>query len=347
MYSFLSFNQTFQERTAITMSTVTLSNEKTFICEPGVTLLDSAKKHGVVLEYSCRSGRCGVCRSHAVGETQVIHHDESVLTAEELAAGFILTCCRTAVADVRLDIEDLSLFADIQSKTLPCRVDGVRRLAGDVVEVVLRLPPNNPLKYLPGQYVDVIGKNGVRRSYSVANAPRSDGKLELQIRQVADGVMSQYWFEEVAANDLLRLEGPQGTFALRNTSPTNLIFLATGTGIAPVKAILEQLIAEPAQVEGKSIRIYWGGRREADLYWQPELDALPAIFIPVLSRPGDGWSGRIGYVQDIVESDAVELADAVVYACGSESMIHSAKEKLLALGLPHKNFYSDAFVSSN
>lgn len=329
------------------MSTITLSNQKTFICEPGVTLLDSAKKHGVALEYSCRSGRCGICKSKAIGETEVIRHDESVLSAGELASGYILTCCRTALSDVCLNIEDLSQFVDINSKTLPCRVDSFKLLAEDVVEVVLRLPPKDPLNYLPGQYVDIISKCGVRRSYSLANAPREDGKLELQIRQVAGGVMSQYWFEELACNDLLRLEGPQGTFALRNISPRNLVFLATGTGIAPVKAILEQLKAEPEQVANKRIWVYWGARQAADIYWQPEFGSLSVNFIPVLSRPDDSWSGRVGYVQDALQCDGVDLADSVVYACGSEHMIHSAKEKLVTLGLQHKNFYSDAFVSSN
>jgi CDP-4-dehydro-6-deoxyglucose reductase len=329
------------------MSTVTLCNGKKFLCEPGVTLLDSAKKHGVVLEYSCRSGRCGICKAGVVGETEVIHHDESVLSLEEIASGFILTCCRTALSDVRLDIEDLGEFAQIKSKTLPCRVDSFRRLADDVVEVVLRLPPKDPLNYLPGQYVDIIGKSGVRRSYSIANAPRRDGKLEFQIRQVKDGVMSKYWFEEMASNDLLRFEGPLGTFALRNTPTTNLIFLATGTGIAPVKAILEQLKVDPELSGGKRLWVYWGSRHPQDIYWTPDLGLLPISFVPVLSRPARGWEGRTGYVQDVLLQDGVDLADAVVYACGSERMIHSAKEKLVKFGLPHKNFYSDAFVSSN
>ncbi|OXS23022.1 FAD-binding oxidoreductase [Pseudomonas rhodesiae] len=329
------------------MSTVTLSNEKTFSCEPGVTLLDSAKKQGVILEYSCRSGRCGVCKAQVVGETEVIHHHESVLSSEELASGYILTCCRSALSDVRLDIEDLNQFADIRSKTLPCRVDSFSHLADDVVEVVLRLPPKDPLNYMPGQYVDIIGKNGVRRSYSIANAPRQDGRLELQIRKVEGGVMSQYWFDELAANDLLRLEGPQGTFALRNTSPENLVFLATGTGIAPVKAILEQLKADPELAVNKKVWVYWGGRHAKDIYWQPELGLPAASFIPVLSRPDSSWVGRTGYVQDVLEHDGIDLADSVVYACGSEHMIQSAKEKLVTLGLPHRNFYSDAFVSSN
>ena len=330
------------------MSNVTLSNERTFFCESGVTLLDSAKNSGVVLEYSCRSGRCGVCKARASGETEVIRHDESILSYDEIAQGFILTCCRTALKDVHLDIEDLSQFAEIKSKTLPCRVDSFRHLAGDVLEVVLRLPPKDPLNYLPGQYIDVIGKNGVRRSYSLANAPRQDGKLELQIRQVQDGVMSQYWFEELAVNDLLRLEGPQGTFALRNTNPTNLIFLATGTGIAPVKAMIEQMKADPAtQLVSKKIWVYWGGRHISDIYWQLDFGLLDVTFIPVLSRPGSDWGGRAGYVQDALVDDGTDLADSVVYACGSESMIASARKKLTAFGLPQKSFYSDAFVSSN
>lgn len=157
-----------------------LVQRKKFLCKPSLTLLDSVKKCGVVLEYSCRSGRCGVCKAKVVGETEVVHHDESALSPDELASGVILTCCRTALGDVRLNIDDLSQFVDIRIKTLPCRVDSFERLTDDVVEVVLRMPQKDPLNYLPGRYLDIIGKSGLRRSYSIANAPRQDGKLEFR-----------------------------------------------------------------------------------------------------------------------------------------------------------------------
>lgn len=328
------------------MPIVQLLHGVTFGVEFKKTLLDSAMSKDIFLEYSCRTGRCGVCKAHVLQGSTVVEQEEQALSAEERALGFILTCCRSALTDLELDVEDLSEFSQCSRKTLPCRIDSIKQLASDVVEVVLRLPPNSGLNYLPGQYIDVIGQ-GVRRSYSIANASCADGKIELQIRQVDQGVLSAYWFGKAKANDLLRLEGPFGTFGLRTLETTNLLFLATGTGIAPIKAMLEKLSVQFGDLAGKSIYVYWGGRTEADIYWEPVFKDLPLKFIPVLSCPDSAWAGRTGYIQQAVLDDRVSLRESVVYACGSDSMIHSARDTLVAAGLSAKNFYSDAFVSSN
>lgn len=331
---------------SFSMPLVKLSNSVTFDVESNKMVLDGAKSKGIFLEYSCKTGRCGVCKAKVLQGVTSVERQEQALCAEEVAAGYILTCCRSALTDVELDIEDLGEFARFPSKTLPCRIDSIAPLANDVIEVVLRLPPNAGFNYLPGQYIDVIGQ-GVRRSYSVANSPRADGKIELQIRQVEQGVLSAYWFGEAKANDLLRLEGPLGTFGLRTMVPSNLLFLATGTGIAPIKAMLEMLADQPQALAYKSIYVYWGGRTEADIYQQSVFNDLPLRFIPVLSRPDSTWTGRTGYIQQAVLDDGVPLLDSAVYACGSDAMIHSARDALLAAGLSPKHFYSDAFVSSN
>lgn len=328
------------------MPKVRLFNSKSFDCQPEQTLLEAARAQGIALEHSCRTGRCGVCKAQVLGGTTNTIKVEESLSAEEQAAGFILTCCRTAVTDVSLDIEDLGELGNIETKTLPCRIDSLSRLTDDVIEVTLRTPPTSRLTYLPGQYIDVIGKDGLRRSYSVANAPRGDGKLTLQIRKVPNGEMSRYWFDEAKANDLLRLEGPLGTFCLRPSQASQLVLLATGTGIAPIRAMLEQLAANPAANTYRQMHVYWGGRTEKDLYWAPDYPALPVRFVPVLSRSPDS-AGAKGYVQEAALADGIDLEDAVVYACGSESMIASAKSTLVAAGLNPKNFHSDAFVSSN
>ena len=328
------------------MPTITLSNARTFDCQPEQTLLEAARTQGVALEHSCRTGRCGSCKTQVLdGVTAPVKAEES-LSADEQAAGFILTCCRAAITNVTLDIEDLGELGNIETRTLPCRIDSLSLITDDVIEVTLRTPPTSHLTYLPGQYIDVIGKGGLRRSYSIANAPRDDGKLTLQIRKVPNGEMSHYWFDEAKANDLLRLEGPLGTFCLRPSQASQLVLLATGTGIAPIRAMLEQLAANPASNTYRQIHVYWGGRTEKDLYWTADYPALPLRFVPALSRSPDS-AGAKGYVQDVALADGIDLKNAVVYACGSESMITSAKSKLVAAGLNPKNFHSDAFVSSN
>lgn len=327
---------------------IRLANGTSFDANQDATILNSAMSSDIALEYSCRTGRCGVCRAKIVsGDTKLISTETS-LTSEDIAAGYILTCCRAAVSDLELDIEDLGDLSKYKAKTFPARIDSIKQASYDVVEVVLRTPPSNTLDFRAGQYIDVIGPNGVRRSYSLANAPREDGKLKLEIRKVEGGELSKYWFGEAKSNDLLRLEGPLGTFCLRPKPSKNLILLATGTGIAPLKAILEELESSESDEAWtyESIYLYWGGRIQEDIYWLPDFPNLPLKFIPVLSRATDN-DGRTGYIQDAVIADQIDLADSFVYACGSEAMIRSAKGTLITAGLDSKRFYSDAFVSSS
>lgn len=326
---------------------IQLANETSFVSTGEETILTAAMKSEVALEYSCRTGRCGICKAYLISGDTIALAPETSLSPEESAKGYILTCCRGPTSDVKLDIEDLGDLAKYKIKTLPARIDHIKLVSYDVVEVTLRTPPNSLLDYRAGQYIDVIGPKGIRRSYSLANAPREDGKLKLEIRKVEGGQLSQYWFNEAKQNDLLRIEGPLGTFCLRNKSSKNLVLLATGTGIAPVRAILEELSMSVSEggIRYEHIFLYWGGRVEEDLYWTPEFLELPLSFVPVLSR-SPHWIGRSGYVQQAVLEDQIDLSDASVYACGSETMIHSAKEVLVAEGLNPRQFYSDAFVSS-
>ena len=328
------------------MPVVMLANGKAFPVADNKSILEEAKSCGIALEYSCRTGRCGVCQAHvSEGETIVIQSEEA-LTQDELAGGLILTCCRAALTDLALNINDLGRLADIEMKTLPCRINSINLVAPDVVEVMLRLPPNSIFKYLAGQYINIIFKN-LRRSYSIANFQRNDNTLTLHIRRVENGEMSGYWFNEAKVNDLLRLEGPLGTFCLRDAGPTNIIFLATGTGIAPVKAMLEELTQTPELFSNKEIRVYWGGRTSSDIYWNVSFGSLKVKFLPVLSQPDNQWDGLTGYVQHTFLDDHVDLTDSVIYACGSDAMIHSARTLLTSAGLASNKFYSDAFVSSN
>lgn len=273
--------------------------------------------------------------------------DDSSLSAEDKAAGWILTCTYTPASDmVSLDIDDVSALAAYPSKTVPCRIDALDRLAPDVVRVMLRFPPTGGPRYLAGQYVDVVAKSGVRRSYSLANHSDPTGRVELQIKRVDGGVLSNYWFGDAKAGDLLRIEGPKGTFFLRDVTGRDLVFLATGTGIAPVKAMLSDLQQRPAAEMPRSVSLYWGGRQPADLYWQPPENAA-LRYVPVVSRGGSDWHGARGHVQEMLLADMPDLGNAVVYACGSSAMIDSASTQLVHAGLKARSFFSDAFVSSS
>lgn len=328
------------------MLRVTLSDGTSFEAEDEESILDAALRNGIVLEHSCKTGRCGVCRAKVkMGSTQVLREEEG-LAAEDVAAGFVLTCCRTVTSDLVIDADDISILSGIASKTLPCRIDTLELVSPDVMRVRLRLPPNAGFVYLGGQYLDVIWKDGIRRSYSIANANDKSGRIELHIRNVLGGIMSQYWFEMAKENDLLRIEGPKGSFCLRGSS-LDIVFLATGTGMAPVKAMLESIEENPSVWEGRNISVYWGGRREEDIYFVPAIDGVAVNFVPVLSRADTEWQGRRGYVQNALIEDIANFQDVAVYACGSEKMIGAAKEMLVGRGLPERRFYSDAFVSSN
>lgn len=328
------------------MAIIHLTSGREFAAESGVTLLDAASTAGIALPYSCRTGRCSTCKALVRrGQTRLLT-DETGLSPKEVEEGWILTCVRAAETDVELDIQDLEGITLPQPKTLPCRIAELEKLAPDVMRVKLRLPPTSNFSFIPGQYIDVIGINGARRSYSVANASFSEKKLELHIRAVDGGLMSDYWFNQAKTNDLLRLNGPLGTFFFRDFKNTDVFFLATGTGIAPVKAILESLAQVLEEQQPKSITVLWGGRKPVDFYI--DLAAIPGKhrYIPVISRPHEGWVGAEGYVQDVLLSIALDLNNAAVYACGSDNMIHDAKQLLSNAGLPKARFYSDAFVSS-
>jgi len=328
------------------MPTVKLSSGAEFNSDTSSTILDSAAKSSIALPYSCKTGRCSTCKCRVLnGSTHAIH-PEIGLSGEDKADGWILSCVRVAETDLFLDVDDLGGLVLPAIITLPCRISQLERLADDVIRVNLRLPPTTDFSFIPGQYIDVIGPNGIRRSYSLANADLTGKTVELHIRAVSGGQMSDYWFNQAKLNDLLRLNGPLGTFFLRDMGDTDIIFLATGTGIAPVKSMLESLSLRQTDQRPKSITVIWGGRHTHDFYF--DVDKIPGVFafVPVLSRPEKGWSGAKGYVQEALLDLKPDLRNAAVYACGSDAMIRSAKTFLEDAGLPEKRFYSDAFVSS-
>lgn len=329
------------------MFEVTLKNNKIFKCEENSTIYEAAKLNGIILEHSCLKARCRSCIVNVVkGETKD-RFDDFVLSAEEKQQNITLSCNAIPISDITIDVEDLGDIVLYDKKIVPAKINLIEKITKDIIKVVFRLPPNSNFKFNSGQYVNLI-KDGVSRSYSIANNSISNNQLEFFIKNYKNGLMSKYWFEEAKLNHLLRIEGPLGSFFLRDTVKKNIVFLATGTGIAPVKSILEKIKLSQNKYVDKTFWLFVGARYKKDLFWNPEsLDIQNLKYIKVLSQETENFVGFKGYVQDAVISKKIDLADSQVYACGSNMMIQSAKKVFIENFLEENSFFSDAFVQTN
>lgn len=321
----------------------------TFTPEADETILEAALRQGFTLPYGCRNGACGSCKGKVVaGQVDYGDHQPNTLTDAEKAQGLALFCCAKPLSDLTIECREVGVAKDIQIKTIPCRVQKLEKISADVALLSLKLPASERMQFLAGQYIDILLKDGKRRSFSLANAPHDDETLQLHIRHVAGGTFSEYVFSQMQEKAILRFEGPLGTFFLREDSDKPIIFLATGTGFAPIKSIVEHALHSGTQ---RPLTLYWGARHLSDMYmydlplqWQA---AHPNFkFVPVLSQPSpeDNWTGRVGHVQDCVLQDHAEVGGVQVYACGSPKMVEDAHKKLVGAGLPDEEFYSDAFT---
>jgi CDP-4-dehydro-6-deoxyglucose reductase len=328
------------------MFQIKLKNNKTFTCDKDSTIFEAAKKSNIVLEHSCLSSRCRSCVVKVLSGKTSNTEEELVLTEEDKNENFVLSCNAKPLSDIELDIEDLGEITLFEKKIIPSKISGIEKLTDDILKIVLRLPPNSNFNFNSGQYVNII-KGNITRSYSIANSSDHKNQLEFFIKNYENGLMSAYLFKEAKINDLLRLEGPIGTFFLRDSSFKNIVFLATGTGIAPIKSILEGLDKSHEQYQNKNFWVIVGARHQEDLFWNPNFKNLNIKYIPVLSRPENDWNGSKGYVQDIVLNQQIDLENTQVYACGSNDMIDSAKELFFKNNLKENNFFSDAFVQTN
>ena len=323
---------------------VTTINNLRFEAAPSKSILSSAMDHGIVFQYSCKNGQCGVCKTTLLeGEVTVIQAQLG-LTEEERKKKKILTCCCAPASDIFIDAEDLTALKGIKVKTLPVRISQLKLFSSHILEVTLRFPPSADFEFLEGQYLDVIWK-GIRRSYSIASSS-TEQDVTLLVKKVRDGQMSDYWFNQANENDLLRIEGPKGTFFLRNQN-AHLVLLATGTGIAPIIAMLKKMDEAKDFHQINPIRLYWGNRQQSDFIWSPEFKELKVDVEYVLSGNDKDWHGKKGYVQDVALTEVKGLQHTDVYACGSNNMILSAKQLFIEAGLEEKNFFSDAFVENH
>lgn len=324
--------------------------------QSGETVLQAALREGFPLPYGCRNGACGTCKGKIIqGTVDFGSHNEDTLTELEKRAGMALFCCASPLSDLVIECREIGAIKDIKVKTLPCRVNKLERVAPNVMVISLKLPTNERLQFLAGQYIDIFMKNGKRRSFSLANAPHDDELLQLHVRNYPGGTFAEHVFTHMKERDILRFEGPLGTFFLREDSDKPIIFVASGTGFAPVKSILEHTFyVRNLRGSERQMVLYWGNRTKADLYmadlagsWQEEHDNF--TFIPVLSEalPADNWNGRTGLVHQAVLQDFDDLAGYQVYACGAPAMVEAAHMDFTRLRrLPEDEFLSDAFTAS-
>ncbi|MFA7503888.1 MAG: CDP-6-deoxy-delta-3,4-glucoseen reductase [Burkholderiaceae bacterium] len=333
-----------------------LPSGREFDAQGDESILDAALREAVVMPYGCKDGVCGTCKARVLeGEVEQGPHAPAALDADERAAGFALVCCASARSPLVVEARLVAGVGDIPLRKLPCRINAIERVAPDVAILRLQLPAGQSLRYLAGQYIELILRDGTRRSYSMASPPEQDDTLELHVRHLPGGRFTDALFgvssPPVAVRDILRFEGPMGTFFLREDDDAPIVLLASGTGFAPIKAIVERVLAADRP---RPMMLYWGGRRPHDLYMdelaQSWRTTIPGFrYVPVVSdpQPVDGWQGRTGFVHRAVMADLPDLSGHRVYACGAPVMVDAARADFVEhCGLPVDAFFADAFVTA-
>lgn len=312
-------------------------------CVPEQSLLEAVLQAGVSVPYQCKTGACQSCQAQVL-EGQALRHDGTLAGPGDT----VLMCCTQARSALQLQCQVLDGAYPVVKRM--ARVVKLERLAADVMQLQLALPEGQTLDYAAGQYVDVLLAKGVRRSYSLASPPTQDGLLELHVRYHPGGVFSEQVFQRLKPRDVLRLEGPFGQAVVNVQAQagvdTPLLLLATGTGMAPIQALIASAQAAP---QPRPMVLYWGGRQLLDLYLHAQCQAWQTQYpwfryVPVLSQPASDWQGRVGYVQDAVLQDGHALPLCEAYACGAPAMVQSARTLLQQHGLPGHAFYADAFT---
>jgi CDP-4-dehydro-6-deoxyglucose reductase len=314
--------------------------------EEGKTVLQAGLDAGHMLPYSCRAGVCRTCRGTIVeGKVDYGLVHETYLPESDKAKGYALLCQAKPLTDLVVEVREVH---GVKPRTIPCRVERLEKPAPDVAVIGLRLPMNENFRFLAGQYIDMLLKDGKRRSYSLATKPDPGGvtALEIHVRATPGGLFTEHVFNKLKVRDLLRFEGPLGSFYLRDESEKPIVMVASGTGFAPIKAMC-QLALERKIEQRRPITLYWGCRTQGDLY-QLELArswVRPGFnFVPVLSD--EKWEGRSGFVHRAVMEDFPDMTGVQVYACGAPVMVEAARRDFsLDCRLPAEEFYADSFLT--
>ena len=332
---------------AASQPTITItSSGRRFSARPGETVLNAALRHGVVLPYSCKNGTCASCKCRLVeGKVQYPYNPPSALAFEDLYGGWGLSCQAVPEGDLVIEARELEQVADIPVRKLPARVESMEKFTPEIMRLRLKLPKAARLQFLAGQYIDIIQADGKRRAFSIASAPSQTDFIELHIKHVSGGGFTGHVFHDMQIKEILRFEGPLGTFFIRRGSRRPIVLMGGGTGFAPLKSMVEELIeagdTRPAQ-------LFWGARCESELYArgliEEWLEQHPNLrFTPVLTEPDSNWAGARGLVHEAVVQTVADLAGHDVYMSGPPAMVSAGRSAFLAAGVPENRLFYDSF----
>ena len=318
-----------------------------FSVEDNESVLDAAIRQNIHLPYGCRNGKCGKCMGKLVQGEVVYDEKPTALSAAEQQTGMALFCQAKAKSDLVIESREAETGNDIPVVKLPCRLEAIDKLNHDVMYLKLKLPETERMQFLAGQYIDFLLPDGKHRSFSIANAPHNDECIELHIRHVTNGKFTTEVFANMKLKEMFRIEGPHGNFYIREKSNKPIIFMAGGTGFAPIKGMVEHALN--AKLE-RPMHIYWGALALEDLYMDEEVKKFTKLnplikYTPVLSaaKDSDNWQGRTGWVHEAILKDYPDLSGHEVYAAGPPAMVYAAEEDFAKAGLSKDNYISDAF----
>ena len=310
-------------------------------------VLEGALAAGLNLPHSCKSGHCASCRARLrAGEIEYPNGIPIGLTSEEAQAGNVLLCQARARSDLIVEARLITSVAEVDIKTLPCRIARLTPLAPDVLQVFLRLPAVESLRFHPGHYLDILLDGGRRRSFSIASPPHDSGLLELHVRRVAGGGFTKHLFDALPVGSLLRIEGPIGQFVYRE-SQAPLLMIAGGTGFAPLKSMLRHVLEGGID---RPIHLYWGARQPHDIYeeelvltWVRQYPQLR--FTAVLSEANETKAPhhRLGWVHEAVLADHANLNPFDVYAAGPPALVEAIRASFPRHGVREGRLFFDSF----
>lgn len=320
-----------------------------FTVNEGETVLTAALRQGVMLPYSCKNGTCGSCKGLLqTGEVHYPFHPPMALSREQLGDGEALFCQAEPTEDLVICVREIEAVRDVQVRKIPVRVAEKTLLAPDVMRLRIRLPAAQRLQFLAGQYLEILLPDGKRRAFSIASPPQSEDEIELHIRHVEGGGFTGWVFDELNERDILRIEAPLGTFFIRNDQVDRpMIMMGGGTGFAPLKAMIEDLLAQQDQ---RPLHLFWGVRCASELYlheqvlqWAVQYDHIR--FTSAFTEPGNGESedSFTGFVHEAVLDEYADLSGFDIYMSGPPVMIDAGRKAFIENGAQKRRIFFDSF----